>query len=48
MSNTHLIPTKWFSTAAFTEGTFKKETRAQVLSYWNNWSPNPSKKTNKV
>ena len=44
MSNTHLIPTKWFSTAAFTEGTFKKETRAQILSYWKNWSPNPSKK----
>ena len=46
MSNTHLIPTKWFSTAAFTEGTFKKETRAQILSYWKNRSPNPSKKTN--
>ena len=48
MSDVKIVPPKWFSTAAFTEGTFKKETRAQILSYWKNWSPNPSKKTNKV
>ena len=48
MSNVKIVPPKWFSTAAFTEGTFKKETRAQILSYWKNWSPNPSKKVNKV
>lgn len=38
MTDAYLVPTKWFSTAAFTEGNFKKETRAQILSYWKNWS----------
>lgn len=45
MNQTRLVPTKWMSTAVFTEGNFKKETRAQILSYWKSWSPN--KKTEK-
>jgi len=44
MHDTHLVPTKWLSTALFTEGNFKKETRAQILSYWKRWKPGGQKK----
>lgn len=33
-SHTRIIPPKYFSTSVFTEGLFKKETRAQIMSYW--------------
>ena len=48
MSETHLIPTKWLSTAMFTEGNFKKETRQQILSYWKTWSPDSKKQREKL
>lgn len=31
-----VIPPKMWSTAVFTEGVFKKETRAKIMSYWKN------------
>lgn len=44
MHQTYLVPTKWFSTACFTEGNFKKETRAQIYAYWRNWEPKQKRK----
>jgi hypothetical protein len=31
-----VVPPKMWSTAVFTEGVFKKETRAKIMSYWKN------------
>ena len=45
MTDKRIVPTKWLSTALFTEGNFKKETRKQIMDYWKNWSPNPGKKS---
>ncbi len=44
------IPPKYWQKAVFTEGHFKKETRAQILNYWKNKSfdtePKKSKRPN--
>ena len=48
MTDKRIVPTKWLSTALFTEGNFKKETRKQIMDYWKNWSPNPGKKSKDV
>lgn len=39
MADVRIVPTKWLSTACFTEGNFKKRTREQILSYWRKWKP---------
>jgi hypothetical protein len=31
-----VIPPKLWSTAVFTEGVFRKQTRAKIMSYWKN------------
>ena len=36
MANIRPIPPMYWQKAVFTEGHFKKETRAQILSYWKN------------
>lgn len=49
MANVKPIPPKDWQKAVFTEGVFRKETRAQILSYWKNKAmgidkPNKEKK----
>lgn len=48
MSDVKVVPPKWLSTAMFTEGNFKKETRQQILSYWKTWSPDSKKQREKL
>lgn len=33
-SNTYLVPPQYYSTAVYTEGIFKKETKKQIMRYW--------------
>lgn len=40
------IPPKYWQKAVFTEGRFKKETRAQILNYWKNKSEGIEKPKN--
>ena len=50
MANVKPIPPKDWQKAVFTEGVFRKETRAQILSYWKNKSmgiDKPKKKEDK-
>ena len=41
------VPPQMWHVAAFTEGWFKKQTRAAVMRYWQQWTKQNAKKTSK-